>query len=124
MTGISFHYRWVKTVAGTPNSRDNTGARAPLMSHATARPRQAGTSFESQAQQRAGRRKPEPGPPGPLNATSQAHCHPGQARNAYQQLGGIVRVPTTMDVTVRDPPHLALPKLRDPLIMMHAHPGR
>src|SRR6266516_5421452 len=25
------------------------GARAPLMSHATARPRQAGTSFESQA---------------------------------------------------------------------------
>jgi len=29
-------------------------ALAPLMSHATARPRQAGTSFESQTQQRAG----------------------------------------------------------------------
>src|SRR5262245_57990925 len=41
----------MKTVAGTPNSRDNTGARAPLLSHATARPRHAGTSFESQAQQ-------------------------------------------------------------------------
>src|SRR6185312_9769905 len=49
MTGISFHYQWVKTVAGTPNSRDYTGARAPLLSHATARPRHAGTSFESQA---------------------------------------------------------------------------
>src|SRR6516162_1638483 len=30
------------------------GARAPLMSHATARPRQAGTSFESQATSAAG----------------------------------------------------------------------
>jgi hypothetical protein len=54
MTGISFRYPGVKTVTGTPNSRDNTGARAPLLSHATARPRHAGTSFESQAQQRAG----------------------------------------------------------------------
>src|SRR6266576_6467911 len=40
----------MKTVAGTPNSRDHTGARAPLLSHATARPQHAGTSFESQAQ--------------------------------------------------------------------------
>ena len=44
-----------ETVAGTPNSRDPCLALAPLLSHATARPRQAGTSFESQAQ-RAGRR--------------------------------------------------------------------
>src|SRR5215470_1506033 len=43
------------TVAGTPNSRDLTGARAPLLSHTTARSRHAGTSFESQAT-RAGRR--------------------------------------------------------------------
>src|SRR5262249_19223085 len=54
MTGISFRYPGMKTVAGTPNSRDYTGARAPLLSHATARPRHAGTSFESQAQQGAG----------------------------------------------------------------------
>src|SRR5437763_5064573 len=44
----------VTTVAGTPNSTDLAGTRAPLMSHATARPRQAGTSFQSQTQQRAG----------------------------------------------------------------------
>src|SRR5690348_12992895 len=44
-----------RTVAGTPNSRDLTGARAPLLSHTTARSRQASTSFESQAT-RAGRR--------------------------------------------------------------------
>ena len=36
-----------KTVAGTPDSKDLHGARASL-SHATARPRQAGTSFGSQ----------------------------------------------------------------------------
>src|SRR5580704_18892653 len=54
MTGISFRYPGVKTVAGTPDSRDHTGARAPLLSHATARPRHAGTSFESQAPQGAG----------------------------------------------------------------------
>src|SRR5439155_8547673 len=50
MTGISFRYPGMKTVAGTPNSRNHSGARAPLLSHATARPRHAGTSFESQAQ--------------------------------------------------------------------------
>src|SRR5215467_4187423 len=44
-----------RTVAGTPNSRDLAGARAPLLSHTTARSRQASTSFESQAT-RAGRR--------------------------------------------------------------------
>jgi hypothetical protein len=43
-----------ETVAGTPNSRDPCLALAPLLSHATARPRQAGTSFESQAQGLAG----------------------------------------------------------------------
>src|SRR5215510_1694043 len=46
---------WARTVAGTPNSRDLAGARAPLLSHTTARSRQASTSFESQAT-RAGRR--------------------------------------------------------------------
>src|SRR5215470_11514831 len=30
----------------------------------------------------------EPVPPGPLNATDLAHCHPGQVRNAYAQSGG------------------------------------
>ncbi len=88
MTGISFRYPGAGTAAGTPNSRDHTGARAPLLSHATARPRQAGTSFESQAQQEAGRRKSRASQPGPLNATSQAHCHPGQTRDACQQLDG------------------------------------
>jgi hypothetical protein len=47
--------RGQRTVAGTPNSRDPGGAHAPLLSHTTARSRQAGTSFESHAT-RAGRR--------------------------------------------------------------------
>jgi len=47
-------YRRARTVASTPNSRTFV-ALAPLLSHATARPRQAGTSFGSQAQQ-GGRR--------------------------------------------------------------------
>ena len=47
MTGISSRYPGVRTVAGTPNSRNHSGARAPLLSHATARPRHAGTSFEA-----------------------------------------------------------------------------
>ena len=34
-TGISFRYPGVKTVAGTPSSRDHTFARAPLSNHAT-----------------------------------------------------------------------------------------
>jgi hypothetical protein len=51
MTAISFRYPGVKTVAGTPNSRNHSGTRAPLLSHATARPRHAGTSFESQTPQ-------------------------------------------------------------------------
>ena len=42
------------TVAGMPDSRASP-AFAPLLSHATARPRQAGTSFVSQAA-KAGRR--------------------------------------------------------------------
>ena len=50
----SFPYRRARTVAGTPNSR-TFAAFTPLLSHATARPRQAGTSFESQPQQ-GGRR--------------------------------------------------------------------
>jgi hypothetical protein len=63
-------------VAGTPNSRTLV-AFAPLLSHATARPRQASTSFGSQARP-AGRRLQSQ-----LTGTSQrydlAHCHPGQA---------------------------------------------
>jgi hypothetical protein len=46
-------------------------ALAPLLSHATARSRQAGTSFESQT-------VTEPGPPGALNATTR---HPNPARS-------------------------------------------
>jgi hypothetical protein len=70
-------------VAGTPNFRDLTGACAPLLSHATARPRQAGTSFESQATP-AGRRL-ESQPAG----TSQRYEHgalpsrPGPATPTY-----------------------------------------
>jgi hypothetical protein len=74
------------TVAGTPNSRDHICARAPLLSHATARPRRAGTSFESQAQQTGRRIENQP------TGTSQRY-DPGSppsrpGRNAYQQLGG------------------------------------
>ena len=76
-----------KTVAGTPDSRTFV-ALTPLLSHATARPRQAGTSFESQAQQGGRRMKSQP------TGTSQrydlTHCHPGQARTVYpkSQSGG------------------------------------
>jgi hypothetical protein len=62
-----------------------------LLSHATARPRQAGTSFESQTHNPGRQADQEPGPPGPLNATNPAHCHPGQTRNAYAQSGGSAR---------------------------------
>src|SRR5215471_9260576 len=69
-------------------------ALAPLLSHATARPRPAGTSFESQTPQEGRQAVREPGQPGPLNATSQAHCHPGQARTVYpkSQSGGYLRL--------------------------------
>jgi len=46
-------FRRARTVAGTPNSRTFV-ALTPLLSHATARPRQAGTSFESQPSRAAG----------------------------------------------------------------------
>jgi hypothetical protein len=62
----------MKTVTGTPKSRDHTGARAPLMSHATARPRHAGTPSESQPPPAAGRRKSKAKP----TRTSQ-HYEPG-----------------------------------------------
>jgi hypothetical protein len=48
----SFPLRRARTVAGTPNSR-TFAELTPLLSHATARPRPAGTSFESQTQQGA-----------------------------------------------------------------------
>ena len=78
----------MKTVAGTPNSRKHSGARAPLLSHATARPRHAGTSFESQAQQ--GGRRLESQPTGTPQRYDLTHCHPGQARTVYpkSQSGG------------------------------------
>jgi len=74
-------FRRARTVAGTPNSRTFV-ALTPLLSHATARPRPAGTSFESQPQQgAAGGRRARP------TGTSQrydlTHCHPGQARTVY-----------------------------------------
>ena len=67
-------------------------ALTPLLSHATARPRQARTSFESQPSRAAGGRRARP------TGTSQrydlTHFHPGQARTVYpkSQLGGSVRV--------------------------------
>ena len=97
MTGISFRHRGMKTVAGTPNSRNHSGARAPLLSHATARPRQAGTSFESQAQQRAGSGSESQTCRGPLNVTSQAHCHPGQGPQRLQTIGRIPRAMSDQD---------------------------
>ena len=60
----------------------------PLLSHVTARPRQAGTSFGSQTQQGGRRFKSQPA------ETSQrydlTHCHPGQAvpSTLKSQLGG------------------------------------
>jgi hypothetical protein len=48
-----------KTAAGTPDSKDLHGAYASL-SHATARPRPAGTSFASQFQQGGRRIKSQP----------------------------------------------------------------
>jgi hypothetical protein len=57
------------------------------MSHATARPRRAGTSFESQATNAAGSGY-ESQPTGTSQRYDPAHYHPGQARNAYPQLGG------------------------------------
>ena len=70
-----------KTVAGTPNSRTFV-AFAPLLSHATARPRQASTSFGSQARP-AGRQIREPAHrdlstlrPGSLPSRSRPHRLP------------------------------------------------
>jgi len=79
-----------KTAAGKPDSRKPDRALAPLLSHAAARPRRAGTSFESQAH--------NPGPaggsrastPGPLNATTPTHFHPGQAATSTQSLNQAV----------------------------------
>src|SRR5580704_13295984 len=88
MTGISFRYPGVKTVAGTPNSRNHSGARAPLLSHATARPRHAGTSFESQAQQRAGSGSESQACRDLSTLRAQLTAIPARPRNAYQQLGG------------------------------------
>src|SRR5262249_39409977 len=80
-----------KTVTGTPNSR--TLRHSPLLSHATARPQRAGTSFGSQTQQGAaggtGAR-----PAGTSQRYDLTHCHPGQDRTVYpkSQLGGTASV--------------------------------
>jgi hypothetical protein len=66
-------------------------AFTPLLSHATARPRQVGTSFVSQAKP-AGRRL-ESQPTGTSQRDDLTHCHPGQARTVYSksQSGGYAR---------------------------------
>src|ERR1039457_455771 len=63
-----------------PNSRAYW-ASAPLLSHATARPRQAGTSFVSQTSKVVGRRL-ENQAAGTSQRYDLTHCHPGQARTA------------------------------------------
>ena len=60
-------------------------AFAPLTSHTTARPRQAGISFEARHTAGSGY---ESQPTGTSQRYDPAHYHPGQARNAYPQLGG------------------------------------
>jgi hypothetical protein len=60
---------------------------APLLSHTTARPRQAGTSLKSQAHGPAGGSRASP------TGTSQRYatrliCHPGQVSGVYLQVGG------------------------------------
>src|ERR1700746_2589382 len=84
----------MKTVAGTPNSRNHTRARAPLLSHATARPRHAGTSFESQAQQGAGSGSESQACRDLSTLRARLTTIPARARNACKQLGGS-RVPST-----------------------------
>src|SRR5690242_11571599 len=107
-----------RTVAGTPNSRDLTGARAPLLSHTTARSRQASTSFESQAT-RAGRRlesqpagTPQRYEPGSLPS------RPGPATPTYNWAAiraPATGVPTTLcdrrrvGVPTRESPHVSGP---------------
>jgi hypothetical protein len=83
-------FRRAKTVAGTPNSRTYV-ALTPFLSHATARPRQAGTSFGSQPRQ--GGRRDKSQPTGTSQRYDPAHFHPGQVRTVYpkSQLGGSAR---------------------------------
>src|SRR6185437_3802967 len=79
-----------RTVAGTPNSRtlaalasfEPRHGEAPASRHVVRKPARAGRQAA-----------PEPRQPGPLNATTPTHCHPGQDRTVYQksQLGGCVR---------------------------------
>ena len=94
-------YLRVKTVAGTPNSRDHTRARAPLSSHVTARPRHVDV-VRKRSPATAGRRIGEPSLPGPLNATSHAHCHPARARNRLPRSGGLSARPRRRPHSVTD----------------------
>jgi hypothetical protein len=77
-------------------------ALTPLLSHATARPRQAGTSFGSQAPQ--GGRRLESQATGTSQRYDLTHFHPGQARTVYlkSQLGGYVCAATSGSATLRD----------------------
>ena len=86
------------------------------MSHATARPRHAGTSFESQATSAAGSGYESQACRDLSNVTSPAHCHPGQARNAYSQLGGYRAKRQARYVTVGD-------RARDPFTALSRLPG-
>ena len=70
------------SVAGMPDS--GSEAFTPHTSHTTARPRQAGASFESQTMKRLAadmRAKPI----GASQRYGPTHYHPGQIRNAYRK---------------------------------------
>ncbi len=80
--------------AGTPavHVRPRTARRRHHRPAGTlARHRQAGTSFESQTPPRVGRRLESQTRRDLSTLRAHPHCHPGQARNACQQLGGSVR---------------------------------
>src|ERR1700733_14908525 len=84
MTGLLFPGTW-QDRGGHAYFQDLT-ALAPLLSHATARSRQASTSFENRAEGRQA--VTEPRLPGPLNATTR---HPNPARPQLfpkSQVGG------------------------------------
>jgi len=64
-------------------------AFTPLLSHATARPRQVSTSFESQPSRAAGGSRTSP--PGPLNATTRRTAIPARPVPSTQSLNQAAR---------------------------------
>ena len=86
MTGISFRHPGMKTVTGTPNSRDNTRApsfeprhgEAPARRHVVRKPsqRRAGSGYESQTCRDLS------------TLRARLTAIPARPRNAYKQLGG------------------------------------